>query len=129
VINQCFRGVPRTCKIQKEHRRWFVDGVYRPDLDHCDDVDLNLTPSTNTSAIRRANLAIGETARIVVAYVSFPELLVTTELQSYERTSDRQYLYRSLTTDFTAYVDVDEDGLVVLYHGIWRRIAYERGRA
>lgn len=125
LISESFDGATPSCRIRKERNGWFVGGIDRRDLAGCVDVDLNVSPSTNTSAIRRANLAVGDAAKIKVAYVSFPEMAVTADFQSYERVSDRQYLFQSAVARFEGRVDVDEDGIVVLYHGIWQRIAYD----
>jgi hypothetical protein len=42
--------------------RWLADGRQRPDLDGCTDVDISLTPLTNTLPIRRLSWS-PETAR------------------------------------------------------------------
>ena len=40
------------------------------------DVDLGMTPSTNTSAIRRLALTVGTSAELTATWVRFPELTV-----------------------------------------------------
>jgi uncharacterized protein len=92
-------------------------------LTGCIDVDLELTPITNTLPINRLKLAIGRREEIAVAWIRFPSLEIVHALQSYERLSDRTYRYRSLGSGFTANIDVDEIGLTIRYEGIWERIA------
>jgi uncharacterized protein len=89
----------------------------------CIDVDLELTPITNSLPVNRLNLAIGQVEEITVAWIRFPSLEIVRAIQSYERLSDRRYRYRSLGSGFTADIDVDEIGLTVRYEGIWERIA------
>jgi len=90
----------------------------RPDLDGCVDVDIAITPLTNTLPIRRLNLAVGESANIEVAYVSVPEFAVKRASQRYTRT-EAGYRYES--GSFTADLEVDADGLVTTYSDLWRR--------
>ena len=90
----------------------------RPDLDGCLDVDIAITPLTNTLPIRRLNLTVGESADIDVVYVQVPELVVERAVQSYARTTTG---YRYASGSFTADLDVDEDGLVTAYSDLWRR--------
>jgi uncharacterized protein len=92
-------------------------------LTGCFDVDLELTPITNTLPIKRLNLDIGQLEEIAVAWVRFPTLEIVYARQSYERLSDRTYRYRSLASGFTADIEVDEIGLTVRYEGIWERVA------
>jgi uncharacterized protein len=90
----------------------------------CLEVDLELTPITNSLPINRLNLAIGQQEEIAVAWIRFPTLEVVHARQSYERLSDRTFRYRSLASGFTADIDVDEIGLTVRYEGIWERVAF-----
>lgn len=94
-------------------------------LTGCLDVDLELTPITNTLPVNRLNLAIGQVEEIAVAWIRFPSLEIVHARQSYERLSDRTYRYRSLGSGFTADIDVDEIGLTVRYEGIWERVAFD----
>lgn len=102
--------------------RWTVDGRSAPELDGCVDVDLGISPLTNTLPIRRLGLDVGEEAEIDVAWVRFPELRVDRGRQRYARLAVDVWRYSS--EGFTADLVVDESGLVVRYgHDLWRRIA------
>ncbi|MBV8213141.1 MAG: putative glycolipid-binding domain-containing protein [Verrucomicrobia bacterium] len=92
-------------------------------LTGCFDVDLELTPITNSLPVNRLNLAVGQVEEIAVAWIRFPSLEIVRARQSYERLSERTYRYRSLGSGFTADIDVDEIGLTVRYEGIWERVA------
>ena len=87
------------------------------------DVDLTVTPATNTLPIRRlAGLAVGQAADLRMAWVQFPELSVIPSAQRYERlAADR---WRFSTDDFTAELLVDPEGLVLDYGGLFRALAY-----
>ncbi|HLZ62404.1 MAG TPA: putative glycolipid-binding domain-containing protein [Ktedonosporobacter sp.] len=102
------------------------DGEAYANLDGCLDVDITVTPFTNTLPIRRLLLAPGQSADLLVAYISVPDLSVRAAQQRYtclSRTaSGGLYRYEGLESGFTADLRVDAQGLVVDYPGIWRRV-------
>lgn len=102
--------------------RWRVDDQLRADLDGCVDVDLGVTPATNTLPIRRLNLAVGESREVVAAWVRFPALDMRPLAQRYTRLDERTYRYES-DTGFSAELTVDDMGLVISYPQGWERIA------
>lgn len=99
-------------------------GATLPDLDGAIDVDLPVTPFTNTLPIRRLGLGAGQSADLKVAYVMLlPEPRVVPDPQRYVCLEPgRRYRYDSLDSDFVREIEVDEDGLVTLYPGLFRRI-------
>jgi hypothetical protein len=101
---------------------WTVGGEIRPDLVEAIDVDIVITPFTNTLPIRRLGLAVGESADIVTAWVDVPALDVIPDPQRYTRIQDRVYRFESLDRDFTADIEVDADGFVVNYPGLFERV-------
>jgi len=98
-----------------------ADGTALPQLDGCIDPDISITPFTNTLAIRRLGLKVGEAADIKVAYVLVPELSLRAAPQCYTRMADRLWRFNSLDSDFTADLTVDADGFVTEYPGLFRR--------
>lgn len=117
-------GGARTLSLETDGRgRWRDDRGERPDLEGCLDIDIWPTPFTNTFPIRRRPLAVGERAELVMAWVSAPALTVRPMRQGYTRLADRRYLYENLEgTGFRAELPVDEDGVVLDYQGVFRRI-------
>lgn len=101
---------------------WRSMGQELPALAGCDDVDLAVTPATNTVAIRRLNLQVGSSASIIAAWVKFPDLTVQPPSQRYTRVAKDTYRYAS-NTGFSAEIVVDDLGLVTAYPGGWERIA------
>ncbi len=87
------------------------------------DVDLTVTPATNTLPIRRlAGLSVGEAADLRMAWVQFPELSVIPSAQRYERLAADRWHFS--TGEFEAELLVDGDGLVLDYGGLFRSLAY-----
>jgi hypothetical protein len=101
-----------------------VEGNDRPDLAGCIDVDLEFSPSTNTLPIRRLNPPVGASTAVRAAWVRFPTLTVEPLDQTYTRLAKRTYRYQS--GGFGAELEVDEEGLVIDYPGIWRRVPVAR---
>jgi hypothetical protein len=106
-----------------DQAKWSAYGVGTIDsLKGCLEVDLELTPITNTLPINRLKLDVGQQAEIAAAWIRFPSLEIVRANQSYERLTPNTYRYRSLASGFTADIEVDGDGLPIRYQGIWERI-------
>lgn len=104
-------------------------------LDGCVDVDISVTPFTNTLPIRRLNLKPSESEEIKVVYVTVPEMGVENVRQRYtclERgPNGGLYRYKDggLFKGFVADLPVDADGLVLDYPEIFRRVRPDRAPA
>jgi hypothetical protein len=95
-----------------------------PGLAGCFDVDISATPFTNTLPIRRLALAPSASADVNVVYVALPELTAAPGMQRYTRLAGGEgYRFESRAHDFTADLPVDDDGLVLDYPGLFRRLA------
>jgi hypothetical protein len=102
-----------------------AEGLGVGGLAGCADVDVSLTPSTNTLPIRRLGLLdvpVGESREVVAAWVRFPQLTVEPLPQRYTRTAARRFRYESGGGAFQAELEVDDAGLVVSYPPFWRRV-------
>jgi len=94
-----------------------------PALDGAIDIDLSVSPFTNTLPIRRLQLAKGASAEIRAAYVHFPDLAMVSDPQRYTCLEPlRCYRYESLDSDFVREIEVDRDGLVITYPGLFKRL-------
>jgi hypothetical protein len=107
-------------EIATSDGRWAMNGQYVPAVDGCIDIDLNFSPSTNLLPIRRLSLGIGEEATVRAAWLRFPSFTLEPLEQSYRRTAERTYQYKSAS--FTADITVNEAGLVLEYAGVWRAV-------
>jgi hypothetical protein len=87
------------------------------------DVDITATPFTNTLPIRRLSLGKEQSADILTVYIHLPELKITADPQRYTCLEpQRLYRFESLDGDFVRDIEVDADGLVINYPGLFRRI-------
>jgi len=101
---------------------WTANDLALPELIGLLDVDLSVTPSTNTLPIRRLQLAIGQRADVTAAWVKFPSLDVVPLRQSYRRSAAGCYEYEAHDLGFRAQMSVDDEGLVHTYGGLWTRL-------
>jgi hypothetical protein len=95
-------------------------------LDGCVDVDLSVTPFTNTLPIRRLPWKPGQSRELDVAYVRLPEFQLSRARQRYtclSRADDgARFLYESIPSGFRAEIVTDADGIVVSYPRFARRL-------
>ena len=100
------------------------EGAHVSGLDGCIDIDVSVTPLTNTLPIRRLSLSVDERRETLVAFVSVSDLTVVPVTQSYKflegTRAGGRYLYQSST--FQAELKVDRSDLVVDYATVWARV-------
>jgi hypothetical protein len=101
--------------------RWRVNGAAAAALDGLIDVDLGFTPATNTLAIRRMGMGLGERAETVSAWLDPAGWTVRPLRQHYERLSEGVFAYRSPDHGFRARLETDSFGLVTEYPPLWTR--------
>ena len=97
-----------------------------PDLSGALDVDIENSPLTNTMPILRHGFQSGGAGDFRMAFVTMPGLRVEASPQRYEHIrrgeSGAVVRYIGLDTDFTADLELDEDGLLIFYPRLARRI-------
>ena len=98
---------------------WALNGELVTDLDDCVDVDFGFTPATNTCAIRRLSLEVGQVAEVRSAWLDVSTGLLERLVQRYERRSDDTYWYESPRFDYAGSLSVSPSGLIVAYPGLW----------
>ncbi len=104
------------------------EGAPLAQLAGCHEIDISASPLTKTLAIRRLDLAAGESAEISVAYIDVPQLTVRPVRQRYGciRPFDAGvglYRYEALFRSGSAVeLAVDENGLVIEFPGSFRRV-------
>lgn len=92
-----------------------------PSLDGVIDVEIQWSPLTNTLPVRRLDLKSGDERDISVAYIAMPSLELRRSEQRYTRIDASTVRYTSQGGDFTADIEVDEDGVVLQYPELFAR--------
>ena len=102
-----------------------ADGRALPQFDGCLDIDISATPFTNTLPIRRLGLQPGQIEPIRVLFIRIPTLEIERWEQQYTGLAPDRVRYESLGTDFVRELEIDADGLLVNYPGLFTRV-YDR---
>jgi hypothetical protein len=97
-----------------------------PDLSEARDIDIENSPLTNTMPILREGFQKGGSGELVMAFVLMPTLRLEASPQRYEhvRASETGSVVRYLSRDgdFTAELEIDDDGLLEFYPRLARRV-------
>ncbi len=97
-----------------------------PDLSEALDIDIQNSPLTNTMPILREGFRAGGARDFLMAFVTMPTLRVEASPQRYEHISTTEsgsvVRYISRDGDFTADLELDEQGLLVHYPRLGRRV-------
>lgn len=101
------------------HHRWEVNGVAKPAVEGCIDLDLNFSPATNLLPIRRLNLEPGAQREVKAAWLRFPSFELEPLSQVYERLAEFKYRYSSGGGDFVSELTVNKVGFVTVYPQLW----------
>ncbi len=98
------------------------DGNALPVFDGCLDIDISATPFTNTLPVRRLRLEPGQVEPIRVLFIHVPTLEIEPWDQRYTGLATDRVRYESIGSDFTRELEIDRDGLVVDYPGLFHRV-------
>ncbi|MCX8995521.1 putative glycolipid-binding domain-containing protein [Rhizobiaceae bacterium BDR2-2] len=110
------------------HWHDMIGRVSIPALDGAIDVDIGVTPATNTLPVKRLRLEPCQSRDIVAAYVPLPAqvdgpFLPRPAKQRYTcLVANRRYRYEGLFRGFSAELEFDAAGLVLDYPDTFRRI-------
>jgi hypothetical protein len=97
-------------------------GWSKPGFEDCVDIDIGVTPFTNTLPIRRARFTPDVPQRFHMAWVPLDTLEPFVDEQIYVKRDATHFHYAAADGSFEADITVDSDGLVTDYPGLYRRI-------
>ncbi|MGP1256067.1 MAG: putative glycolipid-binding domain-containing protein [Kiloniellales bacterium] len=98
---------------------WTVNDRSVASVEGLVDLDLGFTPATNTNAIRRLDLAVGQRSDSVAAWLDTSDWALKRLEQSYERIAEDRYDYRSKLHGYRADLTTDAFGIVAEYPDLW----------
>ncbi|MBD2756657.1 putative glycolipid-binding domain-containing protein [Spirosoma validum] len=99
------------------------EGNLLPELAGCIDVDLTLSPFTNTLPIRRLRFLSEQPQQINVVYIDLPAGKISSVSQLYIRLTDDCYRFQQPDSSFSADLPVDADKMVIDYPNLFRRVS------
>lgn len=103
--------------------RWFGrDGIENHNFNNCRYIDISLTPFTNTLPINGLSLKEGGSNDIDVLYIDIMEGEIRRDRQRYTKLGRLKYRFENDNGNFTADIDVDEEGFVTDYPELFESI-------
>jgi hypothetical protein len=102
---------------------WTKAGQPQKQFNGCIDIDISLTPFTNTLPIRRLQLQPHQIQEIQVLYCDLLKMQMMPVRQQYTCLSATEYHYENIPKDFEANIQVDGSGFVVDYPSLFVRTA------
>lgn len=92
-----------------------------PDLRGCIDIDISATPLTNSLPLWRCDWIIDQPQRFAMVWINTDTMTLQRHEQIYTRLDDSHFRYAA--ADFERVIEVDGDGLVLDYPGLFTRAA------
>jgi hypothetical protein len=110
--------------LQSDGQGHWIDGHNRhlQALDGCIDIDLAGSPLTNTLPIRRNRFTAGAPQQFTMAWIPFDTLEPLADGQIYTLLEDGRYRYQAADDSFETVLDVDAEGFVTHYPGLFERV-------
>lgn len=107
-------------ELQKHGYNWMLNDKLIAALDGVADVDISLTPFTNTLPIKRIAFKEQNPAIIEVVYFDVLGHNILPVKQIYTQVSSDEYIYQNLATSFSAHITTDPQGLVKSYPKLFK---------
>lgn len=114
--------VQNFCFQSDGNGHWTTNGKPAVEFIGCFDIDLPLTPFTNSLPINRLKLKEQEQQQIKVIYLDLLDQQIRPLSQHYTRLSQSRYKYQNVPNDFEAVISVDESGFVIDYPGLFEMV-------
>jgi hypothetical protein len=122
-IDSVLNGRPNNiCYSSDGKGNWLEKGKLIKRFSGCVDIDISVTPFTNSLPINRLKLAENKEAKLNDLYIDVLEEIEKTVNQKYKRLSNNKYKYENIPNDFEAVILVDQEGFIIDYPGLFKRI-------
>ncbi|RYZ36670.1 MAG: hypothetical protein EOP49_32405 [Sphingobacteriales bacterium] len=104
------------------HGKWHGNDREWKHLEGCMDIDISLTPFTNSIPVNRLRVLPNASADTELIYIDVLRFGVTRQRQSYTNLGAHQYHFRAEDGHFEAKITMDELNLVSDYPGLFNRL-------
>jgi hypothetical protein len=101
---------------------WFNNGQEWKHLEGCLDIDISLTPFTNSLPLNRVKSGLDQKTSIEVVYIDVLDFNISKTSQYYQLLESNRYKYANSDGSFTADITVDEFNFVKHYPGLFERL-------
>lgn len=93
-----------------------------PDFEGCQYIDISLTPFTNSLPINGLNLAVSQSHEFDLVYIDVMKNTIRKDQQRYTRIGSNSYRFENDSSNFTANIEVDNEGFVIHYPNLFDMI-------
>ena len=100
---------------------WTKNGVPVNEFKGCIDIDISLTPFTNSLPINRLQWRLNKPQQIKVLFLDILSQEILAVQQRYTKLSETEYKFENVPNDFEAIINVDDSGMVVNYPELFVR--------
>ncbi len=118
TIQTCIEDTKTNFHLEKTGDTVLLNGANKG-FNNISYIDISLTAFTNTLPINGLDLKNGETKVVDVIYFDILEKKVSAEKQFYTRINSDHYIFETFDKSFKSDLDVDADGLVANYPGLF----------
>jgi uncharacterized protein len=101
---------------------WLQDRIQKEEFSGCREIDISLTPLTNSLITRGRSFVTGEPQKVKVVYIDVLELQIKPVEQVYTQFADSTFQFENTNDDFKALIEFDDHGLVTRYPGLFEMI-------
>ena len=120
------------CLVADGNGQWTTaDGEPLPEFDGCIDIDISVTPFSNTIPIRRLNLQVGQSADLKVLLITVPSMKLSLVEHRYtcleRQDAGGAYRFESLSAKTEVLLTIDRDGIVTDYPGGYQCVLLDGG--
>ncbi len=123
LIKSSLFNMDQTISLRHDgYGKWYGESKEWKTLEGCMDIDISVSPFTNSLPINRLRPKMGENNDIDVVYIDIPSFRISKASQHYLRIHKNTHHFTNADGDFTADIEVDDDGLVVHYPNLFERV-------
>jgi len=102
---------------------WTIDGMVIEGVGGLIDIDLGFTPATNTNAIRRLKLKVGDEVETTAVWLDTEKWHFKPLTQVYRRLSETEFSYKSPFHNYAANLVTDDSGIIRQYPKLWTALS------
>lgn len=121
-ISYVLNGISHSVSGAHTPDEWIINRQVKPEFKKCVDIDITLTPFTNSLPINRLRMNQDEPHQLEVLYINVLENRMYPVRQQYTKKSETTYNFQNIPNDFEADIIVDNQGFVVHYPQLFERM-------
>jgi hypothetical protein len=99
-----------------------------PGLEDCMDIDISVTPFTNTLPVKRLCFKPGESRELKMVYIDLPSFELKMSRQRYTWLGNNRFIYEGIDTGYRNEITFNPEGFVIQYPGLFELTTFENSR-